>query len=51
MENKISKIKMASEVLAAMEFLGIPAENFRAMRIEAGSLEALHGKMAEALGA
>lgn len=51
MQNNISKIKMAAEIIEAMKFLNIKVENFRSMRIAAGSLEALHTQMANMLAA
>lgn len=46
---KLSKIKMASECLQAMSFLGIPASNFRSYRIQFGSLVALHSALSQML--
>ena len=46
----MSRIKMASEIIQAMQYLGIPTEKFKDMRIKAGSLENLYDVMALKLG-
>ena len=37
---------MAREIIEAMQFLGIDTNKMREMRIEAGSLQALHTQLA-----
>lgn len=45
----MTRIKMASEIIQAMQFLGIKTENFLALRIQFGGLEGLHTEMAHRL--
>ncbi len=50
-QNKISKIRMAKEILEAFTFLGIAHSELRTRRIQAGNIQNLYNETAKQLGA